>query len=653
MQVEAIVLYHRDGSRRHELIFQSGRLNVVTGVSDTGKSAVLAIVDYCLGSDSHGVFKGRELETIGWYGLRLLIDNQPVFVARRRPPDGQKVSDNAMLIVGDRGAPGAEEIKQTTNIATVTAELGRMIGISENLQDPPEGSTREPVAAGLRHAVPYILQPQRLIADPKYLFDGQENSFKAQHIRDTLPYFLGAVDQDALAQRRALRTRRNELRTARAALADAEHDTSAVSARSALLLQDARANGLVADDIDVDAIDAREILRAVIEHPSSTSIALIGDAEQVASLQDQKSQLGDVLRELRAQRRALVQRARLAADFATEAGEHKARLLSLNLLPSADAIDRTCPLCGSEHANEAPAVDELRRELERVNAQTAVSLAVEPHLQAAIDDLDTQIQEQSDRVGDLDRELQVLIARNELARRARSRSEVQAYLRGRIGGFLEEHPPVDVAGRAALRAAVDLAEGRVKRLEEALSADTTRQRTENALSYVGADMTEMAQRLNLSYSTDGVQLDPVALTVVARDRNGPVWLRDDIGSGKNWVGYHIVTLLALHRYFIEQHRPVPRTLFLDQPTQAFFPSNKRDDPERGLDDLLDEDQAQVARIFDLLRDTVETLTGQLQIVVMDHAEFDEGWFVDAVGDNTWRGGHGLVPADWFSDEQSG
>lgn len=58
------------------------------------------------------------------------------------------------------------------------------------------------------------------------MFDGQKNNFKEQHIRDTPPYFLGAVDQDALAHRRELRTRRLELRAAHAALADAEHTTS-------------------------------------------------------------------------------------------------------------------------------------------------------------------------------------------------------------------------------------------------------------------------------------------------------------------------------------------------------------------------------------------------------------------------------------------
>ena len=651
MQLRSVVLYHRDGTRRHKLAFQPGRLNVVTGVSDTGKSAVLEIVDYCLGSGEHGVYKGPGLDSIGWYGLHLDIGGEPVFIARRRPPDGQKTSDSAMLVLGAHQVPAPGEIASATNIATITGEVGRMLGISENLQEPPTGSSRDPVAAGLRHAMPYVLQPQRLIADPKYLFDGQENNFKEQHIRDTLPYFLGAVDQDALAQRRELRARRAELRAARTTLADAEQATAAVTARAAVLLRDAQANDLVGEDVDVDAVDAREVLRAAIERPPpAVAPTLTGEAEQIAGLQDRKSELGDRIRELRAERRTLVKHSRVAADFASEAAEHRARLQSLELLPNADAVDRTCPLCGSSDKHALPAAEELRRELKRVQGQTASVAAREPQLQAAIGELDLRIQEALGRLVEADRELKVLVARDDLARVAQGNLAKQAYLRGRIGGFLEEHPAVNAFARAGLVAAADLAEARVQTLEDALSADVTRRRTENALSYVGADMTEMARRLHLSYSAAAVQLDPVALTVVARDRRGPVWLNQDIGSGKNWVGYHVVTLLALHRYFVEQRRPVPRMLVLDQPTQAFFPSNKRNDPDRNLADLRDEDREQVDRIFALLQATVDDLDGQMQIIVMDHAELDEPWFVEAVGENNWRGGRGLVPSDWFTAE---
>ena len=650
MQLRAIVLYHRDGERMHELDFVPGELNVVTGVSDTGKSAVLEIVDYCLGRRSHAVYRGPELETIGWYGLRLSIFGQPVFVARERPAPGRQSSDRAMLMTGMVEAPSPSQVTQTTNAQTVTEQLGGLLGIRENLQPPPEGSTRDAVVATLRHAVPYVFQRQRLIADPKYLFAGQEDNFKEQHIRDTLPYFLGAVDQDALQQRSELRARRSAFRAARAQLADAERLAEEVAGRAALLLADARSNGLVDQTTDEIPEDARlELLRAIERPPDDISRTMTGDAARIAELQDVKSDMGNALRELRGERRAMADRQRLAREFASEASEHRARLTTLGLLPDHAADANICPLCGAQSGADEPTTQELHAELERARAQADASLSAEPELQSAIDRLDSSIEEHRGRLDEVDRELQLLVQRNELAQQARGRLQQQAYLRGRIAGFLDEHPVVDPTEIQRMRDAIQAAERRVTALEEALSADVTRARTENALAYVGEDMTTMAKRLNLSYATDGVKLDPVALTVVGRDPSGPVWLSRDIGSGKNWVGYHLVTLLSLHRYFVRHDRPVPRMLLLDQPTQAFFPSEKRDDPNRELSDMPDEDQAQVHRIFELLRDSVNDLSGEFQVIVMDHAEIDEPWFSDAVGANNWREGRGLVPRDWYSD----
>jgi ABC-type iron transport system FetAB ATPase subunit len=648
MQILAIVLYHRDGKRVHELDFAPGKINIVTGISDTGKSAVLEIVDYCLGSGSHGIYRGRELETIGWYGLRLTVAGQPIFVARERPATPQKVSDRAMLVVGTEGARAPEHVAQTTNIDTVTAELGAMLGISENLHQPPEGSSRAPLTAGLRHAMAYALQRQRLIADPKYLFAGQEDNFKEQAIRDTLPFFLGAVDQDALQQRRELRKRRSELRAIEARLADAEGRMTAVTARLALLLEDARENALVDTAAELPPDEARSVLaQAVDQPPDDTGLTMTGDPAQIAGLQDRKTELGDELRELRAERRALIDRRRLAHDFASEAGEHRARLLTLDLLPHDAPASGACPLCGAPPGDHEPAAAELRAELERAQAQAEASATAEPQLESAIEELDRRIEELRGRLEAADHELQSLVQRDNLALRARGRLQQQAYIRGRIAGFLEEHPAVEPAELHQLGESADVAAARVSALEEGLSADVTRARTENALAYVGEDMTNMAKALRLSYATDGVRLDPVALTVVGRDPNGPVWLNQDIGSGKNWVGYHVVTLLAMHRHFVEHTRPVPRVLLLDQPTQAFFPSEKRNEKDRKLSDLRDEDQAQVRRIFELIRKSVADLDGAMQVIVMDHAEIDEPWFTEAVGENNWRDGRGLVPRDWF------
>lgn len=63
-------------------------------------------------------------------------------------------------------------------------------------------------------------------------------------------------------------------------------------------------------------------------------------------------------------------------------------------------------------------------------------------------------------------------------------------------------------------------------------------------------MTRWASHLRLQYADGpGVRLDPVRLDVVAETETGDTrWLSEDVGAGKNWVGYHVVTLVGLHRF---------------------------------------------------------------------------------------------------------
>ena len=47
-QIKEIVLYSGSGDRRR-LRFNVNRVNIITGKSGTGKSAIVPILDYCLG----------------------------------------------------------------------------------------------------------------------------------------------------------------------------------------------------------------------------------------------------------------------------------------------------------------------------------------------------------------------------------------------------------------------------------------------------------------------------------------------------------------------------------------------------------------------------------------------------------------------------
>ena len=69
MSIGAIILYSHTGEKR-ELTFRSGCLNVITGDSKTGKSAIIDIIDYCLGRSSCNVAEGVIRRSVAWFAVR-------------------------------------------------------------------------------------------------------------------------------------------------------------------------------------------------------------------------------------------------------------------------------------------------------------------------------------------------------------------------------------------------------------------------------------------------------------------------------------------------------------------------------------------------------------------------------------------------------
>jgi hypothetical protein len=61
------------------------------------------------------------------------------------------------------------------------------------------------------------------------------------------------------------------------------------------------------------------------------------------------------------------------------------------------------------------------------------------------------------------------------------------------------------------------------------------------------------------------------------------------------------------------------------------------------------DSRDTRRQFMLMRDVVESLEGNLQIIACDHANLENDWFHDSLVDN-WRGGKALIPEDWLGTE---
>jgi hypothetical protein len=155
-------------------------------------------------------------------------------------------------------------------------------------------------------------------------------------------------------------------------------------------------------------------------------------------------------------------------------------------------------------------------------------------------------------------------------------------------------------------------------------------------------MTSYADRLELEHSGGSVHLDLARLTVVTDTERGPIPL-ERIGSAANWIGYHLATHLALHRYLTGQNRPVPRFPLLDQPTQAHYPSEVS--LQSGIPEN-DADSAPVRRIFRLLYDFAEDLTTAPGHRVRPRQP--SRTLIPGSVRHNWRGDRKLIPQDWLN-----
>lgn len=645
MQLDTLVLYNADGDVR-AIHFMPGRLNVITGESGTGKTSLIGILRFLLGGDSPHVPLGPIQNTVRWYGLLAHVGETRFFVARPAPAHGATTSQ-VVLAIGERNLPPMEALVVNANTDDLIAYIGGLIGIEDNLFVPPEGQTRRPLAANLRHSLYYCFQGQGEIANPDILFHHQNRDFQKQAIRDTLPYFLGAQGMDALRKREELSALRRTIRQKRGNLQRAQEERDQGLGRASALLAEARSAGLLDSQVVATGVDeATALLTSVLqEERPAEALEDSDDRVQAERLIQRRIDVRQVLRGIGENLRGLDDFANVSDDYGQELNEHRVRLASIGLIPDEEAEDATCPLCAKTLAADGTHAAITQR-LERVNRRLDLAQRDRPRIEATRSQLIQQRQAARTELADIDTALDALAQSDETRVAARGLVAQRSFVRGRIAQYLDTLP-ADAADEVQVleRELADLNE-RAEALADELDPEALRSAVESHLAIASRKMTELARALPLEHSEHGVRIDPHRLTVVADTLQGPAYMdAGAIGSGMSWVGYHLTAYLALQDFFIAAGRPVPSFLVLDQPSQAFFPRDRREGGD--LSELSDTDRDNTRKLYRMLYDVAQAHDGELQVIAFDHADFtDNVWFQESIIE-TWRDGQALIPQAWI------
>lgn len=649
-QLRQLILWPQADLDPRVVEFEPGVVNVISGSSKTGKSAVIPIIDYCLGAKKCAIPVGVIREHCAWFGILIDTVEGPKLLARQEPGN-QQSTGNMVLLEGDDFEVPHRINGKNSSVGEVKRMLDRLAGLT-NLDFEPEAENNFRSRPSFRDLMAFTFQPQNIIANPDVMFFKADTTEHREKLKTIFPYVLQAVTADTLQARfelerlsRVLKRKESELKALLAA-------GNAWRLEAQAWIRQAIEFGLLPADelIPVSWPDIVDLLRGLVTpeaRPADPTLEGIDTAL-------------DRLKELR----------QYEGDVATQLTQHRQRLSELRrLIESSDAYgsalriqrdrlslsDWIAGLAGSSDNSDALAMlaDAGQIKLGQLTAAlaaTEVKLRTHPGISDTLDKETLRLRGTVElllgRLSSIRREIGLLERNSKEARQAIDRFDRLERFLGRLEQALVLYDRADQS--AALRQEIDTLRTEIEELRKRVSESEIQRRTRNAIDSIESTTGRFIPQLDAEWPDAPVRLmiDDLTVKVIRGTRDDYLW---EIGSGANWLAYHVALTLALQDFFLKlPHHPVPGLLIYDQPSQVYFPRRMAGEPASDSVSWRDEDIEAVRKVFDLLGRQVGSSDGRLQIIVLDHA--DEEVWGDLPGvmlTEQWRDS-ALVPLEWLN-----
>lgn len=659
LQIREIVLWPRNPNfEPRRLQFQLGKVNIISGASRTGKSAVIPIIDYCLGAGTCSIPVKTIRKYCEWFGVVVATAQGDKLLARREP-GAQRSTDDMYLLEAERILDIPRRIAKNTNADAVKRLLDELAGLSKLDFSGGEESTGFDGRPSFRDLAAFTFQPQNVVANPDVLFFKANTYEHREKLRKIFPYVLGAVTPTLMAKQFELGRARQELRRKERELKDAQE----VSAR---WLADLKAKFSEAQELGLAAKPEQELSRGqMIERLEevvartdltlSVSTSTISDAlRELSGLEVEEREVSRELTTLR-HRLSEMNRMRVGVDQYQDAlALQRGRLQLSSWLVSHTDDEADCPMCGSHTDSAKRKLAVLSERLREVEAEAGVDKEVPAAFDRELQRVTEEVGQTTERLRSVQIRKRALAGRSDEARQRQFAAQRAERFVGNLESALDLHRRLG-SDSELVDEVVRLKE-LVRQLEAELREQDVEARKRRALHAISNNAGRLLPHLDVESPNDPISLEINDLTIKVRGTERDDYL-SEIGSGSNWLSYHLAVLLALHQFFLSQRKgPVPAFLVLDQPSQVYFPKRimalPEDEEVEEIEEpqLRDEDVDAVRQAFEVMGRVALDAKGGLQLIVLDHASRDVwGDINGVVGLPEWRNGVKLVPMAWLDD----
>ncbi|WP_322041360.1 DUF3732 domain-containing protein [Burkholderia diffusa] len=643
------------------LEFEEDKVNVIHGRSRTGKSSIIAIIDYCLGAKRCTIPVGEIRQKTEWFGLKVRIRDTWVLIGRRTPPSSFGSGEFFFLTLDGCDAPIPARIEATHTHPQYKDEFNRIARVTNMSLVDDEDAENSENRPSYRDLAAFNFLPQHIVANPNVLFYKTDTYEHKDKFKRVLPYALGIVNAEYLQKARE-RTRRlknlvalyKEQRTRETAFASWQSDVRALWNESVQLgLSDERAEmSLEACVTSLKALNDAYVAGNLAQRLRTPHHGLANELFLDATEQEEKAQrkVDDLVQELRDYQGLSNRAKKLTGAMEDE----KVRVVNLGWLQRSLVRDASCVVCGSASNHNHDVLNGLEEKLDSVTRLSA-ALLEGPIVDRQLAALEKNLSEAEDvlhaaRMHRLSLEPKASVPAESLGRVYVLLGKLQALL----GALATLHGEDDLGNR------IRDTEEKLARLDDYFR-NSGREARERAVAVeLGEYIKGYAKWFGLR-SKATVELDQKELTLTfSRDTGTHKDYLWEIGSGANWMAYHVSTFLALHEFLTKPERlngPVFSFLTIDQPSQVFFPSahsgenllDEHDDQAKSLSGSRDADIEDTRKIFLALARGLVRTKFKYQIIVVEHADKSIWGSADHMNEvAAWKNeGDGLIPREWF------
>lgn len=650
----------------HFVEFNTG-VNVITGKSSTGKSAMIEIFDYCFGNSDYTIPEGVITDNADLYFIVLSV--RDYFLVLGRTPKNKKA-----FLKYESSVPRLDELNTDyfddqyfLPMADFRVALGRYFGIDidDTDLDLSDRNFRKNNAKAPRPSVrnftSYLLQHQNLIANKHSLFYRFDEKEKREQTIDQFKIFAGFVSQDYFIKKQQL----NELNRELKALENRKQAIEEIGKEKETKISEylreyhiLTGNKLVEENAEsilsdpsnmLDKIQAKKV---ITDYDSSELQIELDDIEKRQALKlAQKREKEFKLREI---------------DTNIQYAErHKENISAVSTIDEAQIHISECPFCKQKNESLFDEANQLEEAINWLNNELIKTPLLLDSFVIEKNKIEVEINYIDGDLRNITAELRKLRKSVEDLKQNRSIEEQAQKVKLRIENILEDKLSDHENNYDQL---IEEKRKKIDEIETDIKENYNPEAKLNAAEkYINKAMNEIGRNLDFEQSYRPINLKFSLSSFELwhqKDNNTKVYLRS-MGSGANWLYCHISLFTALHKYFcsIGEQSLIPPILFLDQPSQVYFPASidnnkEKFDPKElkekeGKIEKLDEDLSSVSNLFKQLVLFCKATSAETgitpQIIITDHADnleldVDGVDFESLVNGRRWRE-HGFIVFD--------